>query len=147
MSLGSSLSDARRRSGLTQEAVAERLGVSRQTISKWETDETLPDIRQAKRLSSLFGVSLDDLVDFDLEVAEIEDAIAQADEETAAKVDWTAVWAKQYPVLAAYPDEVDVAPYMDGLREMLARLCREHGYDEQDALLVLKDILGRCWQA
>ena len=33
-----------------QEAVAEKLGVSRQTISKWETDETLPDIRQSKRL-------------------------------------------------------------------------------------------------
>ena len=147
MSLGTSLSDARRRSGLTQEAVAERLGVSRQTILKWETDETLPDIRQAKRLSSLFGASLDELVDFDLEVAEIEDAIARVDEETAAKVDWTAVWAKQYPVLASYPGEVDVEPYMDGLREMLARLRREHGYDEQDALLVLKDILGRCWQA
>ena len=41
MSLGSSLYHARKKSGLSQENVAEKLGVSRQTISKWETDETL----------------------------------------------------------------------------------------------------------
>lgn len=40
MSLGTSLGQARRKAGLTQEAVAEKLGVSRQTISKWELDET-----------------------------------------------------------------------------------------------------------
>lgn len=51
MSLGSSLYHARKKSGLSQENVAEKLGVSRQTISKWETDETLPDIRQSKRLA------------------------------------------------------------------------------------------------
>lgn len=45
MSLGSSLYHARKKSGLSQENVAEKLGVSRQTISKWETNETLPDIR------------------------------------------------------------------------------------------------------
>ncbi len=38
MGFGSSLAGARRRSGLSQEAVAEKLGVSRQTISKWETE-------------------------------------------------------------------------------------------------------------
>ncbi len=53
MSLGNSLFNARKKSGLSQEEVAEKLGVSRQTISKWELDETLPDIRQAKKLSSL----------------------------------------------------------------------------------------------
>lgn len=41
MRLGESLVQARKKAGLTQEAVAEKLGVSRQTISKWETDETL----------------------------------------------------------------------------------------------------------
>ena len=38
MSLGSNLSDARKKKSLSQEAVAEKLGVSRQTISKWETE-------------------------------------------------------------------------------------------------------------
>ena len=55
MSLGNRLSGARKRKGLSQEAVAEKLGVSRQTISKWETGETLPDIRQAKKLAVLYG--------------------------------------------------------------------------------------------
>ena len=46
--LGNSLYNARKKSGLSQENVAEKLGVTRQTVSKWETNETLPDIRQAK---------------------------------------------------------------------------------------------------
>ena len=56
MNLGSSLSAARKKSGLSQEAVAEKLGVSRQTISKWELDETLPNIRQSKELSNLYHI-------------------------------------------------------------------------------------------
>lgn len=48
MSLGNSLFSARKKRSLSQEEVAEKLGVSRQTISKWELDETLPDIRQSK---------------------------------------------------------------------------------------------------
>lgn len=46
--LGNNLYNARKKSGLSQENVAEKLGVTRQTVSKWETNETLPDIRQAK---------------------------------------------------------------------------------------------------
>ena len=56
MKLGENLFQARKRKGLSQEAVAEKLGVSRQTISKWETDETLPDIRQAKKLAVLYRI-------------------------------------------------------------------------------------------
>ena len=50
MSLGNNLFNARKKSGLSQEEVAGRLGVSRQTISKWELDETLPDICQLRGL-------------------------------------------------------------------------------------------------
>ena len=49
MTLGNCLFHARKKCGLSQEDVAEKLGVSRQTVSKWETDETIPDIRQAKK--------------------------------------------------------------------------------------------------
>ena len=75
MNLGNHLFQARQKRGLSQEEVAEKLGVSRQTISKWETGETLPDIRQSKRLALLYGVSLDELIDFDLDVREVEQAI------------------------------------------------------------------------
>lgn len=82
MSLGNSLFNARKKSGLSQEQVAEKLGVSRQTISKWELDETLPDICQSKRLSALYHLTLDELVDFDVDVKEIERAIESVSEET-----------------------------------------------------------------
>lgn len=48
MNLGNSLFNARKRCGLSQEDVAEKFGVSRQTVSKWETGETIPDIFQSK---------------------------------------------------------------------------------------------------
>ena len=54
MNLGNSLFNARKKSGLSQEDVAGKLGVSRQTISKWETGETLPDTRQSKNLAVLY---------------------------------------------------------------------------------------------
>ena len=81
MSLGNSLFHARKKSGLSQEAVAEKLGVSRQTISKWELDETLPDIGQSKKLSVLYRVTLDELIDFDVDMKEIEHAIESISEE------------------------------------------------------------------
>ncbi len=75
MSLGNNLFKARKKSGYTQEDAAERLGVSRQTISKWELDETLPDIRQSKKLANLYHLTLDELLDFDADLKEIEEII------------------------------------------------------------------------
>ena len=145
MSLGTSLAQARRKAGLAQETVAEKLGVSRQTISKWETDETLPDIRQSKRLATLYHVTLDALIDFDVEVQELAEMTLAVPDEVQAKVDWTAVWAQKYPVLARYPEEVEPAPYREALRALLDQLSRDHGYSDEDAMLVLKDILGKLY--
>ena len=55
----------RRMGGLSQEALAEKLEVSRQTLSKWETGESVPDIEKCRRLADIFGVTLDDLVNFE----------------------------------------------------------------------------------
>lgn len=145
MSLGNSLFSARKKSGLSQEAVAERLGVSRQTISKWELDETLPDIRQSKELSTLYHVTLDELVRFDIEVKEVEETIERLSEESQNKIDWTKMWSKKYPILTAYQQEVKTDAYTAKLEEMLACLQREHGYSAEDAFLVLKDILAQIW--
>ena len=146
MGLGNHLFDARKNKGLSQEAVAERLGVSRQTISKWETDETLPDIRQAKRLATLYGMTLDDLITFDLEVQEIQEAIDRTSQEVSDKIDWNRMWSKKYPILARYREEVEVERYGKALEKLLDGLKREYGYGETDALLVLKDILATVWQ-
>ena len=75
MNLGNSLFHARKKRGLSQEEVAEKLGVSRQTVSKWETDETIPDIRQAKKMAVLYNLPLDDLIAFDVDVKEIQEII------------------------------------------------------------------------
>ena len=147
MSLGTSLYRARKKSGLSQEGVAEKLGVSRQTISKWETDETLPDIRQSKRMAALYKLSLDELIEFDLEVQEIQEAIERTSDKTADKIDWTKAWGKKYPILVTYQETVDPAPYAQELAQMLDRLKKEQGYSELDAMLVLKDILAKVWQA
>ena len=146
MSLGNSLFQARKKCGLSQEEVAERLGVSRQTISKWETDETLPDIRQSKRLAVLYHLSLDELIDFDVDVKEIEEVIQRTSEETQKKIDWTQMWAKKYPVLTEYPGQVQTEEYAAPLRALLDRLQADYSYSELDAFLVLKDILAKLYR-
>ena len=62
MSFGKNLQYLRRLSGnMTQEALAEKLNVSRQTVSKWELDSAQPDIDKAIELCQLFSCSLDNL--------------------------------------------------------------------------------------
>ena len=102
MNLGSNLFQARKKCGLSQEEVAEKLGVSRQTISKWETNETLPDIRQSKRLALLYRLSLDELIDFDMDIQEVEQAIERTSAALEEKIDWTKAWGKKYPILLTY---------------------------------------------
>lgn len=145
MSLGSSLFSARKKSGLSQEEVAEKLGVSRQTISKWELDETLPDIRQSKKLSNLYHLTLDELIDFDVDVKEIEQIIQRTSEETEQKIDWTSMWGKKYPILTTYQKTVEVDDYAARIKELLDSLKTRYGFNDLDAMLVLKDILSHTW--
>ena len=144
-SLGNSLYNARKNSGLTQEAVAERLGVSRQTISKWELDETLPDIRQAKSLAQLYHTTLDDLIDYDAEVEEVKRVVRHTSQETQEKIDWSKLWGEMYPVLNTYPQQVEAARYTGPLEGLLQDLRETYGYSPLDAFLVLKDLLGKLW--
>lgn len=146
MKLGNSLFHARKKNGLSQEAVAEKLGVSRQTVSKWETDETVPDIRQSKKMAVLYHVSLDELIDFDIDLKEIQETIDRTTEEAEEKIDWTSAWGKKYPVLLQYQDKVNIPNYARRLREMLDEIQKEYRFSEQDAMLVLKDILYQVWK-
>ncbi|MDD3340537.1 MAG: helix-turn-helix domain-containing protein [Lachnospiraceae bacterium] len=146
MNLGNSLFHARKKCGFSQEDVAEKLGVSRQTISKWETDETVPDIRQSKKMAVLYKMSLDELIDFDIDVKEIQEIIDNTSEETEEKIDWTNAWGKKYPILVNYQNEVNVPNYARRLNVMLEELEQEYQYGEQDTMLVLKDILYQVWK-
>ena len=146
MNLGNHLMQARKKAGLSQEAVAEKLGVSRQTISKWETDETVPDIYQSKKLAKLYHLSLDELIEFDVELKEIEHIIKNTDEKKEAKVDWTNAWSKKYPVLATYQQVVNIDGYASVIRKLLEQLKMDYGYNDLDSMLVLKDILYHEWK-
>ena len=146
MKLGNSLFQARRKSGLSQEAVAEKLGVSRQTVSKWETDETVPDICQSKKMAVLYNMTLDDLIDFDLEQNKIQEIIEKTNESVEEKIDWTKAWGQKYPILLIYQNIVDIPYYAQSLCAMLDKLQQDYGWTEQDAMLVLKDILAQAWK-
>lgn len=50
---------------MTQEDIAEKVGVSRQAVAKWESGETTPDLEKAQLLASALGVSLDDLTNYE----------------------------------------------------------------------------------
>lgn len=68
MELGNQIRNHRTARGLSQEDLAERIYVSRQTISNWETDRTYPDVQSLLLLSALFDVTIDELVKGDVEM-------------------------------------------------------------------------------
>ena len=72
----------------------------------------------------------------------IQEIIKNTTEENQNKVDWTKAWSGKYPVLKAYQKEVDIPFYANRIREMFTDLQNRYGYSEQDAMLVLKDILA-----
>ncbi len=67
MALGQNILKLRKKTGLSQEELAEKVGVTRQTISNWELEETTPNPNQLKLLSKTLNVSVDDLIDNDLQ--------------------------------------------------------------------------------
>ena len=63
MTLGEKIREARRKCGLSQEQLAEKMSVSRSAVAKWETDKGLPDVGNLKLLGQLLHTSLDRLLD------------------------------------------------------------------------------------
>lgn len=62
MNLGERILDLRKKTGMSQGALAEELNVSRQSISKWETNSSVPELNKLVKISEVFNVSLDELV-------------------------------------------------------------------------------------
>ena len=60
--IGRNLQKLRKQKNLTQETLAERIGVTRQTVAKWESEESAPDLEAAGKLAAVLEVALDDLV-------------------------------------------------------------------------------------
>ena len=67
MKLGQKIRQLRYKAGLTQEQLAEKLGIGPQSVSKWENAASMPDISLLPLLAETFGVSIDDLFDLSSE--------------------------------------------------------------------------------
>ncbi len=72
MELGGQIKRYRTRLGLSQEELADRIFVTRQSVSNWENGRTYPDLQSLLRLSDLFGLSLDELIKGDIETMKEE---------------------------------------------------------------------------
>ena len=62
MTFGEKLQSLRQKAGMSQDALAEKLNVSRQAVSRWERDETMPETEKVVMLADLFGVTTDYLL-------------------------------------------------------------------------------------
>lgn len=145
MSIGKRLYEARKSAELSQEEVAEKLNVARQTISKWELDETMPDLKQGEALSKIYGKEISELINED-EYKEIKEVLKNTNEKNVDKINWTKVWSKKYPVLGTYQSVVNVDKYAKEISRLLTMLETDYNYNKLDAMLVLKDILAHVWK-
>ena len=89
MTLGTRIAALRRERGLSQEALGELVGVSRQAVSKWESDSTLPDVNNCVALSRAFGITLAQLL-------ELEEETAPSRELTQEQLELAEAIAKKY---------------------------------------------------
>ncbi|MBQ6845065.1 MAG: helix-turn-helix domain-containing protein [Agathobacter sp.] len=70
MTLGTKIAELRKEKGMTQEALANELGVSNQAVSKWEANQSCPDIQLLPQIADIFGITLDDLFGREIEQEE-----------------------------------------------------------------------------
>jgi len=107
MTLGEKIKEARKNMGLSQEQLAEKLCVSRQAITKWESDRGIPDITNLKALARLLDVSIDYLLDDGIseDCGIIKESI---DWSKYPRRRWFSVAAQDAVVLEKYPDAVSI---------------------------------------
>ena len=91
--LGNNILELRKKKGLSQEELSEKVGVTRQTISNWELNETQPNPEQLKLLSKTLNVSVDELIDNDIKNVLIEKANrTEANSNQALKIVKLILW-------------------------------------------------------
>ncbi len=86
MSIGKNIFEFRRQKKLTQAQLAEKLGVTEQSVSKWENDICAPDVSLFPALAKLFGVSIDSIFGFHLDTYDKEVDIILKEAEGGADI-------------------------------------------------------------
>ncbi|SFJ12423.1 Helix-turn-helix [Terrisporobacter glycolicus] len=141
MLLGDKILSLRKKAGLSQEEVANRLNVSRQTVSKWEANQTVPELKNIKLLSQLYNVSYDYLISKSNPSGDITSIEMIVDE-----IDWTSAWSKKYPILDTYQGMQNINTYCEKISKLYDEFKDEFNFNDQDTALVLKDILYKKYK-
>lgn len=102
MTLGKKLQILRKQRGFSQEDLASKVIVSRQAVSKWESDETTPDIGNLVQLAKIFDVSLDFLLNDDIEEANKTPPILTAVKKETRKLHFIWLFATLIAVIIFY---------------------------------------------
>ena len=101
MELGNRIKKFREKINLSQEELAEKVYTSRQTISNWENDKTYPDINSLKLLSNIFDVSLNNLIEGDIE--SMKKIVEENDIKGFKMLSWIFTIEMLIMTLSAYP--------------------------------------------
>lgn len=109
MTIGNTIATLRKEKDMTQEALANALGVTNQAVSKWESEQSCPDIALLPSIADLFGVSLDYLFGRERAV-QCENVLPWEDDETLRIVIY-----QGHTHLSNYPEAGDIHIDMDGL--------------------------------
>lgn len=88
MTLGNKIALCRKNAGITQDALAQQLGVTNQAVSKWESGLCCPDVTLLPKISDIFGISLDELFGLEAQSGTKSDAEANAQIQTAPAPTW-----------------------------------------------------------
>ena len=80
MKIGEKIKELRKANKMTQEQLADYLNISSQAVSKWETGTSSPDIEMLPRIASFFGITIDELMDFDRQriMDEVDELVAES---------------------------------------------------------------------
>lgn len=101
MIMADKISELRKKCGWTQESFAYRLGVTRQAISKWESAQSVPDLKNLEKMSQLFNVSIDFLIKDELDMADL----VSIENEVADDNIWRSVSLQEASEYLAFKDQ------------------------------------------
>ncbi len=136
MNIGEKIAKARRDVNLTQDQLAESLEVTRQTVSKWESDLAYPEVPKIAKLAEILEVSCDYLLKEDNN-DKLNNTITMVPSEEGYTIDWT----RLYPILNKYQSSVDCMKYRIEFDKMMKEVMSQYNYSVTDAVLVLKDLM------
>lgn len=120
VNIGRTIARERRRVGITQEQLADHLGVSKAAVSKWELGQSLPDVGLLPHIAAYFSLTLDELFDWRDELTQEESAALYAEVYALGEKDLAAAHARLHELAAAHYSDVNLLLMLASLLTMWA---------------------------